>query len=256
MLDARECMSTVTERFSISPNIYSTSDEDGSTILDIKRDKIYNLIGAGSVMWAKLLAPKEGLTSQDIVDDLSSEFPDVPRSQIESDVNRLLASFQDKELIQPVTTSRLSALPKYSVGSIAQFMAHQSVGLLVKINLTALAALLALGTTDILLKLVSFSSLYHTVKGWPVNIKQPNAETAERVLAAIVTAMTWYPKQAMCLQRSAVTTCLLRSAGVQAEMIIGCQRLPFLAHAWVEVDGEVINDKAQVQLTHAVLDRC
>ena len=68
--------------------------------------------------------------------------------------------------------------------------------------------------------------------------------------------MTWYPKQAMCLQRSAVTTCLLRSAGVQAEMIIGCQRLPFLAHAWVEVDGEVINDKAQVQLTHAVLDRC
>ena len=46
-------MSTVTERFSISPNIYSTSDEDGSTILDIKHDKIYNLIGAGSVMSGK-----------------------------------------------------------------------------------------------------------------------------------------------------------------------------------------------------------
>jgi hypothetical protein len=171
-------------------------------------------------------------------------------------VSRLLASFQDKRLIQPITTLRLSALPKYSVGSIAQLIAYQSVAFLIKINLTALAAFFALGTTDILLKLVSFSSLYRTVKGWPVNNKNANAETSERVRAAIITAMTWYPKQAMCLQRSAVTTCLLRSAGVQAEMIIGCQRLPFLVHAWVEVDGEVINDKAQVQLTHTVLDRC
>ena len=249
-------MSTVTDRFSISPNIYSTSDEDGSTILDIKRDKIYNLIGAGSVMWAKLVAATEGLTSSNIVDDLSGQFTEVPRSQIEIDVNRLLASFQNRGLIQPITTSRQSVLPRYSVGSIAQHIAHRSVGLLVKTNLPALAAFLALGTTDILLKLVSFSSLYNTVKGWPVNSKKASPETAERVRAAIITAMTWYPKQAMCLQRSAVTTCLLRSAGVQAEMIIGCQRLPFLAHAWVEVDGEVINDKAQVQLTHAVLDRC
>lgn len=249
-------MSTVTERFIISLNIYSTSDEDGSTILDIKHDKIYNLIGVGSVIWAKLVAAREGLTSNAIVDELSSMFTDVPRSQIESDVNRLLTSFQDKSLIQPITSSCLSALPKYSVGSIAQFIAHQSVAFLIKINLTALAAFLALGTTDILLKLVSFSSLYHTVKGWPVNSKKANAETSDRVRAAILTAMTWYPKQAMCLQRSAVTTCLLRSAGVKAEMIIGCQRLPFLAHAWVEVDGEVINDKAQVQLTHTVLERC
>ena len=249
-------MSTVTERFSISPNIYSTSDEDGTTILDIKHDKIYNLIGVGSVMWAKLVAAKEGLTSSEIVGDLSSKFTNVPRTQIERDVDRLLSSFREKRLTQPVTTSRLSALPKYSVGSIAQFIAHQSVTVLGKINLTAFAAFLALGTTDILLKLVSFSALYHTVKGWPVNSKKANAETLERVRYAILTAMTWYPKQVMCLQRSAVTTCLLRSAGVQAEMIIGCQRLPFLAHAWVEVDGEVINDKAQVQLTHAVLDRC
>ena len=171
-------------------------------------------------------------------------------------MNRLLASFQNKRLIQPVTVRRLTAIPKYSIGSIAHLIAHRSVTWLVKNNLTALAAFFALATTDILLKLVSFSALYNTVKGWPVNSKNANAETVERVRAAILTAMTCYPKQAMCLQRSAVTTCLLRSAGVQAEMIIGCQRLPFLAHAWVEVDGEVINDKAQVQLTHTVLDRC
>ena len=249
-------MATATERFSISPNVYSTSDDDGSTILDIKHDKIYSLIGVGSIMWAKLVAAKEGLAPSDIVDDLSSKFTNVARTQIESDVNRLLAGFQNKRLIQPITTTRLSTLSKSSVGSIAQFIAHQSVDLLLRLHLTAIAAFFALGTTDILLKLVSFSALYHTVKEWPVNSKKANAETVDRVRAAILTAMTWYPKQAMCLQRSAVTTCVLRSAGVQAEMIIGCQRLPFLAHAWVEVDGKVINDKPQVQLTHTILDRC
>ncbi len=249
-------MANVSERFSVSPNIYSTSDEDGSTILDIKHDKLYSLIGVGSVVWAKVVAAREGVTSSEIVDDLSSKFSDVPRTQIEIDVNRLLAGFQNKRLIQPITTPGLSALRKRSVGSAFQFIAHQSVALLLRINLTALAAFFALGTTDILLKLVSFSALYQTVKGWPVNSKKGNTQTVERVRAAILTAMTWYPKQAMCLQRSAVTTCLLRSAGVRAEMIIGCQKLPFLAHAWVEVDGEVVNDKRQVQLTHAVLNRC
>jgi hypothetical protein len=72
----------------------------------------------------------------------------------------------------------------------------------------------------------------------------------------VTRAMTWYPKQAMCLQRSAVLACLLRANGIYAQMVIGCQKLPFLAHAWVEVDDQVVNDAKSVQETHKVLDRC
>jgi hypothetical protein len=60
----------------------------------------------------------------------------------------------------------------------------------------------------------------------------------------------------MCLQRSAVMVFLLRSSGVNAKLVIGCQKLPFLMHAWVEVDGEVVDEKPRVQRIHQVLERC
>jgi hypothetical protein len=39
-------------------------------------------------------------------------------------------------------------------------------------------------------------------------------------------------------------------------MVIGAQQLPFKAHAWVEVDGRVVNDKPYVPEMYTVLDRC
>ena len=39
-------------------------------------------------------------------------------------------------------------------------------------------------------------------------------------------------------------------------LIIGAQQMPFKAHAWVEVDGRVVNDKPYTSEIYAVLDRC
>jgi hypothetical protein len=39
-------------------------------------------------------------------------------------------------------------------------------------------------------------------------------------------------------------------------MVIGVQQLPFLAHAWVELDGRVINDKQYICEVYSVLTRC
>ena len=66
----------------------------------------------------------------------------------------------------------------------------------------------------------------------------------------------WYPETSLCLQRSATLTCLLRKSGVRAEMVLGVQQLPFRAHAWVEVNGSVVNDKPYVSEIYAVWDRC
>lgn len=68
-------------------------------------------------------------------------------------------------------------------------------------------------------------------------------------------ACVWYFKRAACLQRSVVTTWLLRRSGIAAEMVIGCRPLPFESHAWVEVDGQVVNDRPQYQRAFRVLDR-
>jgi hypothetical protein len=69
-------------------------------------------------------------------------------------------------------------------------------------------------------------------------------------------ACIWYWKEVLCLQRSAATTCLLKRYGVPAHMILGAQPMPFKAHAWVEVNGSVVNDKPYMREMYAVLDRC
>jgi len=60
----------------------------------------------------------------------------------------------------------------------------------------------------------------------------------------------------LCLQRSAATACLLKRFGVSAQLVIGAQQMPFKAHAWVEVDGVVVNDKPYTSEIYTVLDRC
>jgi Transglutaminase-like superfamily len=102
----------------------------------------------------------------------------------------------------------------------------------------------------------SFEALYKKVRTYPVLRESVPPDLCERVCAAVDMACIWYWKEALCLQRSAATVCLLRRNGVQAELVIGAQQTPFKAHAWVEVEGRVVNDKPYVPEMYAVLDRC
>jgi hypothetical protein len=67
-------------------------------------------------------------------------------------------------------------------------------------------------------------------------------------------ACVFFPKRVLCLQRSAATTLLLRRYGIQAEMVIGAQMLPFKSHAWVESAGVVINDRPYMREIYQVLE--
>lgn len=109
---------------------------------------------------------------------------------------------------------------------------------------------------DLYLARGNFEDLYKKVRRYPVSDKTPAADTVERICYAIDIACIWYWKEALCLQRSAATACLLKQYGVPAQMIIGVQQIPFKAHAWVEVDSRVVNDKPYMSEMYAVLDRC
>ena len=118
-------------------------------------------------------------------------------------------------------------------------------------------AFLGFAAADVIIRFGGFHRLYETVRRWPVSKKRfANAEQIGAVIAAVDRAGRYYPKHALCLQRSAVGTCLLRMAGAPAEMVMGCRKIPFRGHAWVEVNGEVVNDKPNVQVHYRVLDRC
>jgi|SRR5580704_14510689 hypothetical protein len=101
----------------------------------------------------------------------------------------------------------------------------------------------------------NFAALCKQVREYPVHMA---AEThgAVEICAAFDMACVWYWKEVLCLQRSAATACLLKRYAVPAHLMIGIQQMPFKAHAWVEVNGQVVNDKPYVKEIYAVLDRC
>jgi len=109
---------------------------------------------------------------------------------------------------------------------------------------------------DLYLARRNFSALYEKVRNYPVQKNLPSPPSVEEICAAVDMACIWYWKEALCLQRSAATACLLKEFGVPAQLVIGAQQMPFKAHAWVEVEGRVVNDKPYMHEMYAVLDRC
>jgi hypothetical protein len=119
-----------------------------------------------------------------------------------------------------------------------------------------LKAYLRLVQFDFYLARGNFPALYNKVRSYPVKVLPTSADITERICAAVDMASIWYWKEVLCLQRSAATACLLKRHGVRAHMILGAQQMPFKAHAWVEVEELVVNDKPYMREIYAVLDRC
>jgi hypothetical protein len=109
---------------------------------------------------------------------------------------------------------------------------------------------------DLYLARGNFAALYDKVRGYPTGKRTEAADAIARICLAMDMACIWYWKEALCLQRSAATACLLKRHGIPAQMVIGAQQMPFKAHAWVEVEGRVVNDKPYTPEMYAVLDRC
>jgi hypothetical protein len=109
---------------------------------------------------------------------------------------------------------------------------------------------------DLCLARRDFAALYTAVRNCPVSSQPQPAARIEGICYAVDLACIWYRKEVLCLQRSAAAVCLLRKHGIPARLVLGTTHIPFKAHAWVEVDGRVVNDKSYTPERYAVLDRC
>ena len=117
-------------------------------------------------------------------------------------------------------------------------------------------ALIGMLTFDLLNFGHNFVRMHSFVRRWRVAARVAPPNAVDRVCEAVNHACVVYPKKVLCMQRSAVTTCLLRSCGVPADMVMGAQKLPFKAHAWTEVKGRAINERRDVQKVYGVWERC
>jgi len=119
-----------------------------------------------------------------------------------------------------------------------------------------LQAYIGLIAHDVFMSRHDFASLHRRVKDFPLRVVPTGTSPTQAVCSAFDIACCFYPRQALCLQRSSVLVRMLRLNGIEAQMLIGAQKLPFKAHAWVEVDGHIINDRLASRENFLVLEVC
>jgi len=109
---------------------------------------------------------------------------------------------------------------------------------------------------DIYIARGRFALLYEKVRRSPTGRQITAPGEMDHICSAVDMACIWYWKEVLCLQRSAATAVLLKQHGIPAQLVIGAKQMPFKAHAWVEVEGCVVNDRPYAPQVYSVLDRC
>lgn len=252
---------------------------DGSVLLSIADNRVCKLNGVGALTWMILEDNPAGVSVDDLVRELSEQFEainaegtlryEVSHEQLRKDTAQFLSKITQLKLLEIKTSadghdryyikSGVSGTTSNRAGatSAAKPVDTKPPASPLRVSkretLTAFAGLLAF---DLLLKFRGFNSLIDRVEHWPITEpRTTDLQTCRRVRAMVDRAQMYYPKKAMCLQHSAVLTCLLRRRGVPAEMVLAAQEFPPRGHAWAEVEGEVVNDVQSVKNSHRVLRR-
>jgi hypothetical protein len=94
---------------------------------------------------------------------------------------------------------------------------------------------------DVLIRRRGFGAIVSELAQQTVS-GSPAGDSENIVADALLLATCLYWKPVLCLQRSVCLTRLLRRHGVCARLVIGYRPVPFFSHAWVEVEGRVVND--------------
>jgi hypothetical protein len=108
---------------------------------------------------------------------------------------------------------------------------------------------------DVVHAVGGFRRVHASVKTTPISPSAGRDGIVRRTCEAVTLASCFYWKPVLCLPRAVVTTRLLRRFGVRAQMVIGYRPSPFFSHAWVEVDGRIVNDSPAYQKRLLVLER-
>lgn len=244
-----------TTEYKCSPFVRETATADGVVLLDIRRGHCLGMTPMSAKIWDLL---KHDRTDDEIVDSLAAQFPTVCKSQLRADITELINDLHQKELL--ITSE--STCPKRFSTAIWSFLYRLLVTPETPGSKKPFFRWLTLKTLFLLLIFdlcgfgTKFGSLYEVIVHWQPLSRPAAPEALDRVCSAVNHACAFYPKKVLCLQRSFVTACLARSCGVAAEMVIGAQTVPFKAHAWVELNGQVVNENPRVQEIYGVWERC
>jgi len=220
---------------------------DGGVVLDLKNDRLLKLNSIGTEMWTLLT---RGMSETQVVGEIAERYG-VDPSKVRKDLRNLLSRAEEFGVSPEsvLITERTEHLASDVVDKHPAAWEQDQAPNAVSTTRDVVKAISGLALFDIILSCGTLETLCSVVTSWPIKASPPasDATAVAQVSRAVERACVWYPKKALCLQRSAVTTCLLRQRGIHAHMVVGVRAMPFLAHAWVEVHGRVVNDFPRVK---------
>jgi Transglutaminase-like superfamily/Coenzyme PQQ synthesis protein D (PqqD) len=270
-------------------SLVASKHRDGSVVLSATHDRIFKLNGVGALTWTILEQSPAALNLDELVEILSTHFDnsnharqlphEISRQQLTLDTARFINDLASNDLL--LVTDDANGRPTYRVAESTSATTSTTIDAVIdaaaqaepshlvgppagqahvsethptkRETLTALFGLLAF---DFLLRFRGFEALISKVENWPtLEPRNTDLEVCRHVCAMVNRAQVYYPRKAMCLQHSAVVTCLLRRRGVPAQMVLAAQEFPPKAHAWVDVAGTVVNDSQQVKTRYRELRR-
>ncbi|MGY8820033.1 MAG: lasso peptide biosynthesis B2 protein [Pseudomonadales bacterium] len=192
-----------------------------------------------------------------LLDARSNEFVlfdrDASRELVDAVEGRAMSPFVERLLVEG-RLQHASSTPKLNrshVPGIDDFTWSESVRYKARHHASCpsgrevLAAGLTLAKMCFLLKCVSLFRLLKSGRNRPVS-QGPAKATLDREICALVRAARWLPCKVACLEFSLALRERLARHGVNATVEIGVQKYSFMAHAWVEVDGQPLGEPDHV----------
>ena len=108
-------------------------------------------------------------------------------------------------------------------------------------------ALYELARYEASIALRGFGYIQRQLSRQSIVAKPTSPELEQAICDAVLLATCLYWKPVLCLQRSVCAVRLLRKHGAVARLVVGYRPAPFFSHAWVEVDGRVVNGSPAYQ---------
>jgi hypothetical protein len=240
--------SSLPSRFEPSSSARSAVADGSLVLLDVDRGDYLSFNAVAAAVWQRLSA---GGSLDRVVASLAREYG-VPPERVEKDVYALVGDLTARGLLQPSSSNRDPVHAAAAPAAETRIAASRGLG-----SWTGVArAWLILLWADLVMRLGGFRRLVGFVSRAGRGVGDPPAEEIAAELSRSVDgAAALYYRKAWCLQRSAACAWLLRRRGFPARLVLGVRPMPFFAHAWVELNGRLVNEEPGRVRALIVLDR-
>lgn len=229
--------------YHLSDHIYVTQFRNELIVLDTKRDKYMICFQEVAELLFDLLERKELSVS---TMPFSKE-PDVP-TECPTTIGNLL----DNQIIEAKDTSFPFYIDrKLNSDGVSNVdwslpLENKKIG----INFDVLKALITLIKINFYIKVRGFYSTIRLIKQsrkHNVFYIIPSREQLQDLATTVNKACLIYPTRTKCLEWAMTFVLLALKRGWKCNLEVGVQNYPFMAHAWVECEGQVVMDSQDLR---------